>query len=87
MVDTTLWETDPERAAKMAFMETMCEWHARVEQGIYAGVPDFGFQSEEAKETALRRVVVPDTNAGVHAVPAAVERLWASMQCEQVRVS
>lgn len=78
MIDQTLWDTDPERAAKLAFMEVMCEWHGQAERGEFDGVPAFDLYPLE--KTAPRRAIVRDTGAGVHAVPEAVRRIWAASQ-------
>ncbi len=82
MIDQTLWDTDPERAAKMAFMEIMCEWHAQAERGEFDGVPAFELYPQDLEKTAFRPVIVRDTGAGIYAVPDAVRRMWAHVQAE-----
>ncbi len=86
MNDQTLWDTDPARAAKMAFMEVMCEWHAQAERGEYDGVPAFDLYPQNLEKTTPRRTILRDTGAGVHAVPDAVRRIWAEAQASEERL-
>lgn len=78
MVDANLWETDPARAAKLAFLETSMLWQEQVEQGIYTGVPGFEFEMAD-DHTRPFKTVQPDTDAAVHAVPDAVRRLFEQL--------
>lgn len=85
MVDEKLWETDPARAAKLAFLETSMMWQEQVEQGIFGGVPALTLELAEDHTRPLK-VVLPDTDAGVHAVPDAVKRLFERLNlAEQER--
>lgn len=83
MFDQTLWETDPARAAKLAFLEVQLGWHAQVEEGLYDGIPSFDAPvraNDEAPDTRSLKVVQPDTGASVYAVPDAVKRLFDAKQ-------
>lgn len=41
MVDEKLWQEDPEKAAKLAFMELQFVWEQQVDEGEYLGIPNF----------------------------------------------
>ena len=41
MVDEKLWQEDPERAARLAFMELQLIWEQQVDEGEYLGIPNF----------------------------------------------
>ncbi|QED27971.1 hypothetical protein FRD01_12135 [Microvenator marinus] len=41
MVDEKLWQEDPEKAARLAFMELQLVWEEQVDEGEYLGIPNF----------------------------------------------
>lgn len=41
MVDEKLWQEDPEKAARLAFMELQLIWEQQVDEGEYLGIPNF----------------------------------------------
>ncbi len=39
---TDLWESNPELAARMAFVQVQCEWDSQAQAGLYGGrVPSY----------------------------------------------
>lgn len=71
MVDAQLWETNPEKAAKLAFLELQMLWENQVDEGHYEGIPCFD-RSESTQHPAYHTPVTPDSKAGFHRVPTAV---------------
>lgn len=81
-----LWETDPERAARLAYVEMVGLWDKQVEQGEYRGVPNFNAPKYDASIVELRgedrttpstpRRVTPDSSAGMWMVPGRVRERW-----------
>lgn len=52
MVDAQLWETNPEKAAKLAFLELQMLWETQVDEGQYLGIPN-------PTQTTTRRIAHP----------------------------
>jgi hypothetical protein len=75
MVDAQLWETNPEKAAKLAFLELQMLWETQVDEGQYLGIPCFD-QSPTNDHPAYRTPVTPDSKAGFHCVPTAVSNAF-----------
>lgn len=74
-----LWETDPARAARLAYLHVQCLWHDQVVRGEYRGIPTVERAPMDPAETAVHRVVEPDSQAGVYAVPSDIRRRFVQL--------
>ena len=81
-----LWQTDPGRAARLAFIDTMGLWDEQVQDGEFGGVPCFHTTVTKMDDARLGdaqtqpsgvREVTPDSNAGVWVVPGRIRDRWA----------
>ncbi len=80
-----LWLTDPERAAKLAYLDIVGLWHDQVEAGMYGGVPavhrlpvlvaDDGASTQRSRPAQYTR----DTSAGQWVVPGEIRRRWLAV--------
>lgn len=90
-----LWQQDPARAARMAYLELMLLWHDQVEQGDFKGIPALeaalvafpvvpSGQAHGNDQCTVRSEPnpvrhAPDADAGVFAVPRELRARWRSI--------
>lgn len=75
MVDAQLWETNPEKAAQLAFVELQMLWVEQVDNGKYEGIPCFE-RLQSTEPPACLSPITPDSKAGLHQVPTAVSNAF-----------
>lgn len=81
-----LWQTDPARAARLAYLEVLAAWYEQVEGGSYRGVPAVHKLPARAEAAASvspepQNVVrlrppqyTPDASAREYCVPVEIRR-------------
>lgn len=61
MVDEKLWQEDPEKAARLAFMELQLIWEKQVDSGEFLGIPNFDLSLSGVSSP---RFAVEETSGG-----------------------
>lgn len=72
MVDEKLWEEDPAKAARLAYLELQIHWHQQVVEGVCTGIPDL----ERVVYPAQNSEVMADSKARHYRVPNQVAEAW-----------
>ena len=78
-----LWQSDPHRAAMLAYLDVVALWHEQVEQGMYWGIPalhrlptDSYPVAERSTQRSRPARYTRDDSAGQWLVPGEVRERW-----------
>ena len=78
--EARLWDEDPVRAARLAYLRLQCYWHDQVQSGVYRGIPVLnGAANKDLAATDVCPTIEPDSQPAVHFVPREIRKKFVQL--------